>query len=294
MINTCFVSKDFEYFEPKTAHEALSLLKKYGEKAKVMAGGTDLIVRMKLGQWVPNYIINIERIPEWKYINEEGLVKIGCATRICELENSKVIQNRYTALQEAAKLFSSTQIKNMATIGGNLCNASPAGDTACALLVFESSVKLVGDNGERIIALEEFFLEPGKTVLSPDEILTEILMAETGRQTASTFLKIGRVKADMAKISVAIRVERDNEIVKSLRIALGSVAKTPMRLKNIEKKVEGESFVNGLIEEISRLVSKEIRPITDVRSTAEYRREVSKYLVGEALSMAWESAGKVL
>jgi carbon-monoxide dehydrogenase medium subunit len=245
---------------------------------------------MKLEELKSDYLINIKEISALNFINEAKDVYIGCTTRICDLESSEILRTRYTALQEAAGAFSSVQIKNMGTIGGNLCNASPACDTAPPLLVFGAKIKLLRGENEKIIPLEDFFLGPGKTALSPEDLLTEIILPESGPNTGSAFYKLNRVKADIAKVSVAIMVEREDTVIKSFRVALGSVAKTPIRLRNVEEMVEGEKFEEDVIEKVSERVSKEIQPITDIRSTKEYRRDVSKYLVRSAVNLAWKRA----
>lgn len=294
MVNSRIISNDFKYFDAKNINDALSFLAQHGDRTKIIAGGTDLLIQMKLEELKPDYLININGILALNYIHNQKEIYIGCTTRIRDLQHSDLLRIRYTALTEAAQSFSSTQIKNMGTIGGNLCNASPAGDTAPALLVFDAKIKILTSSGERVVPLEEFFIGPGKTILSSYEILTEIVLPELPSNTGSAFLKIGRVKADIAKVNVAVIVKREKDVIKSCRIALGSVAETPIRLKKAEQVIEGKRFDEKLVEKISKIVSEEIKPITDIRSTSDYRREISRTMFKNAFNLAWERANGYL
>ncbi len=292
MINTHILASDFEYVEPKTVEEAMSLLDAYGGKVKVIAGGTDLLVEMKMGGIHPEYLVNISRIPALRYLSEVKGLRIGALTSFRDIERSEAIREKYTALFEAAQSVSSVQIKNMGTIGGNLCHGSPAADSAPPLIVFASKVKLVDKNRERIVPLEDFFRGPGETVLLPGELLVEVQVAELSGQAGSVFLKMGRVSADLAKVSVAVAIEREGEICKDCRIALGAVSKTVLRTKKAEEILKGKKFGEKTVEKASRQASEEIQPITDIRSTAWYRKEVSRILVRDGLLRAWERTGQ--
>lgn len=290
MVNTHILSHPFEYVEPKTIEEAIQYLATYGEKAKVIAGGTDLIVQMKMDKVHPAYLINIAKLPALRYLIEENGLRISALTPFREVEKSKIIKKRYVALHEAAQSVSSVQIKNMGTIGGNLCNASPAADSAPPLIAFGAKVKLAEGNRERVLTLEEFFIGPGKTVLSSKELLIEIQVPELTSQTGSAFLKMIRVSADLAKISAAVVVTREKDLCRDCKIVLGSVAEVPLRTKEAEKILIGKKFKEDLVQKASFSVSDEIKPINDMRSTAWYRREVSKVLVRDAINLAWERA----
>jgi carbon-monoxide dehydrogenase medium subunit len=291
MINTHILAQEFEYLEPKTIEEAIQYLAKHGKKAKVIAGGTDLLVKMKMEEIHPEVLINISRIPSLRYLVEERGLRIGSLTSFREVERSQVIKEKYTALFEAAQSVSSVQIKNMGTIGGNLCHASPAADSAPPLIALGAKVKLVERNRVRILALEEFFAGAGQTVLSPMELMVEIQVPGLPERTGSSFLKIGRVSADIAKVNVAVAIVRQGDICQDCRIALGAVAERPIRLLKVEELMIGERLTQSLVEEVSRKSSEETRPITDVRSTDWYRREVCKVLVRNAISVAWRRAG---
>lgn len=290
MSNTKILSNDFEYFEPEKVEEALSLLDKYGNGAKVLAGGTDLLIRMKKGEIEPKYLVNIKRIRELDFITENGELRIGAATTLRKIEKSHIVKERYSTLFEAVKALGTIQVRNMGTIGGNICNASPAADTAPALLSLCAKVKISSSKGERTIPLEEFFAGPGKTVLLPNELLTEIQIPHQPQGVGSAFLKIARVSADLSKINAAAVIEREGNTCKSCRIALGAVAPTPIRIKKAEEMLSGGKFKEELVRKVALVVSGEIKPISDVRSTVEYRREVSKNLVEDVLRIAWKRA----
>jgi carbon-monoxide dehydrogenase medium subunit len=291
MVNTHILSQEFEYFEPKTIEEAALLLATHGEKAKVVAGGTDLLVQMKMERLHPEYLISIAKIPALHYIIEENGLRIGTLTPFREVERSPTIKNKYLALAEAARSVSSVQIKNMGTLGGNLCHGSPAADSAPPMIAFGAKVKLVGANHERMIPLEDFFLGPGETVLTPGELLVEVQVPELSLQTGSAFLKMARVSADLAKVNVAVVIRRENNFCKECRIVLGAVAKTPLRAKKAEEILKEEGFGADIVKQVSDVASEEIQPITDIRSNAWYRKEVSRILVRDAIGLAWSRAG---
>ncbi len=288
-VNTHIIPVRFEYYEPKTIKEAVELLAKYRGEAKILAGGTDLLVAMKQRVIEPKVIINIKRIRELRFIEDRGdYLAIGATTTLREIEKNPVVKEKFPALLEAVKAMAGTQIRNMATIGGNLCNASPAADTAPPLIVYEAKVKIIGPRGERIVPVEKFFKWVKQTIMEPDELLTEIMIPYHPPNTGSAFIKIARVAMDLAKVNVAVALRVDDRnVVEWVRIALGSVAPTPVRAPSVEKALTGKEFKLETVEEAAKLVVNDISPITDIRSTAEYRREVSKVIVRDALIRAY-------
>ena len=289
MPNSHILSQEFEYFEPRTIEEALSLLAKYEGKARVIAGGTDLLVWMKMGRVSPEYLINISRIPALRYLITDKGLRVGALTPFREVEKHGLIQRKYTAFYEAAKAVTSVQIKNMGTIGGNLCNASPAADSAPPLIAFGGQLRLAEGKKERVISIEEFFVGNGVTCLSPKELLLEILLAEAPASTGSAFIKVARVAADLAKISIAAKVVRDGKSCQDCGIAMGGVAKVPMRLKKTEDVLRGRKFDPALVEKAGQVASEEIQPRSR-RSTSFYKKEVTKVLIRDAINLAWERA----
>ncbi len=289
-MNTHILPQPFEYVEPQTIDEALQYLSEHKEKVKIIAGGTDLLVQMKIGKVSPPCLLSLSKISALRYVIEESGLRMGPLTTFRELQMTPSISKRYTALFEATKAVSTAQIQTMGTLGGNLCNGSPAADSAPPLLVFRGKVKLMDAREERILSLEEFFIGPGKTALKAGEMLTEIELEEVNERTGSAFKKLGRVSADLSKVSIAVAIVRKDDLCKECRIAVGAVAPVPMRARKSESILIGKKIERSLIEKVSHQVSQEISPIDDIRSTAWYRREVVKAMARETIQLAWERA----
>jgi len=287
--------REFEYFEPSSLSEAVALLDRYGEEAKVLAGGTDLLVWMKEGARRPKYIVNIKHIPGVRHIHfteAEGL-RIGALTSVREIETADIIREKFSGLQQAAGELASVQVRNLATIGGNLCTASPAANLAPPLLVMGARVKLRGLRGERVLPLEEFFEGPGSTAMDR-EILTEIVVPAPEAKSRSLYKSISRRNAvDLAIVGVAVagRIDSRAGEWKSVRIALGAVAPTPMRALLAEKTLAGKKVANGAIAEAARTAAEEARPVTDLRASAWYRKEMINVLLRRSLE---ELAGNAI
>ena len=290
-MNTHIIPVRFEYFAPKTLDEAVDLLSRFRGRAKVLAGGTDLIVQMKVGRVRPEYVVSIRWLRELDFIDarEDGL-HIGALTKLRRIEKSDVVRRDFIALYEAVKAMGGVQVRCMGTVGGNLCNASPAADTAPPLMVYEARVKAVSTRGEREIPITKFFKGPGKSALEPDEILTEVMIPYQPANTGSAFLKVARTSMDLAKVNVAVAINVREGVVRWARIALGAVAPTPIRALKAEAYLAGKELGEDVIARAAEIAASETRPITDVRSTAWYRREVSKVLVKDALRIAYGRA----
>jgi carbon-monoxide dehydrogenase medium subunit len=292
MVNSHILPQEFQYYEPRTLVEAVSLLQTYGASAKILAGGTDLLVQMKLGKIQSQHLINISKIAELRFLIEEQGLRIGPLTLHRDLEKSSIVHERFTALFEAARSVTSVQVRNMGTLGGNLCHASPAADSAPALIVLGARIKIAGGGGNRTLLLEDFFVNPGKTHLMPSELLAEIQVPEPGAGSGSAFVKLTRVAADLAKVNIAVFIQREKDVCRNCRIASGAVAPKPIRLKQAEEVLHGKRFEENLFRLAGEKAAAEIQPITDIRSTAWYRQEVTKVLVRDALQKAWERAGR--
>ena len=293
MTNSHILVHEFDYVEPASLAEAISLLSEHGGQAQVLAGGTNLLVWMKMEQRSSEYVINIGKLPGLSGILlQDGGLEIGALTKIRALRNAEQVQADYTALAEASASFGSTQIQMMGTIGGNLCNGSPASDTVPALVAFGAELAIVGSDGERTLPVEEFLLGPGKTALQDGELLTSIRLWPPQQGTGSAFIKLSRVAADLAKASVAAVIVREGDRIVDCRLAYGSVGPTVMRAREAEKLLIGKPFNPELALEAGQVAAGEISPIDDVRSTAWYRREVVKALTHDALRMAWKRAGE--
>ena len=278
----------FDYVRPASLQDALRVLAERTD-ACVLAGGTNLIVDMKLERVAPDVVVDISSLPELVGIHEEaGTIRIGALTPIRALATSALLWEKATALAEAAAAFGSTQIAMRGTIGGNICNGSPASDTVPALLALEAEAVLVGPDAERTVAVGDLLDSPGKTRVRTGEILKEIRLSATGNQTTSAFLKLSRVRADLSKVSVAVRLVRDGDAIQTARIELGSVGPTVVRARKVESVLGGKTFSDATVLEASQLVSEEIDPIDDVRSSADYRRRAAQALVHDCLLAAWE------
>jgi carbon-monoxide dehydrogenase medium subunit len=280
----------FQYFVPETLNEAFSLLQELGAEARVLAGGTDLLVKMKQRAIdpMPKYIINIKKIPSLQYLQADGKdgLRLGTLAKIQEIKYFLPIRQRFLGLAQAAGILSTAQVRNIATIGGNLCNASPAAETAPVLITLSAKIKIVGKDQERIVPLEEFFLGPGKTVLQNDEILTEIQVPDPPPNSTSVYLKHGKRLSDIAIVGLALTITMDGNKCSDAKIALASAGPTPMRVKKAEALMIGKEINEKLIEEVGKTVSEESRPIDDFRGYADYRREKAGLLAKEAIKQA--------
>ncbi len=279
--------------KPGSMEEAVSLLSEYEGAAKVMAGGTDLLVQLKKGVLPPGYIIDLKGIPgqdNITYDEERGLVISGMTT-VRSIELSSIIKSRFCCLAQAASQLGTIQIRNRATIGGNVCNAVPSAETAPALLVLEAQLKLISVDGERVIPIESFFLNPGQTVLSPYEILTEINIPDLPAGSGSAYMAWTLRKAlDLAMVGVAVVTTINNSILTEVRIALGSVAPIPIRARKAEALLQGQRLDDELLNEVGLVAAQEASPIDDIRGSAEYRRKMITVLVKKAIRQSVQQA----
>lgn len=290
--NTKILAQEFEYLAPKTLNEALSLLEKYKDKsARVLAGGTDLLVKMKIIDLKTDYLINIKNIPELNFIDTSDGLKIGAAVSLSHIERIGKVKEGYPALYEGIKSMAAIAVRNMGTIAGNICNASPAADTVPSLIAYGAEIKLVSKRGERTILVEDFIIGVGKTVIEDDEIITQVNIPEMNKNSGSAFSKKGRVKADIAKINLAVYLERENNICKDCKIVLGSVAVKAIRAKEAEGLLKGQTVNTSLMDKIAKKASEEIKPIDDIRSSVEYRTEIARVMVEDTVRIAWKRAG---
>ena len=286
LVNTHIIPVEFTYHAPETLEEALKLLREYQGQVRIIAGGTDLIVDIKLRRKEPKHIISLSRIRKLDYIIEEDSgIRIGAATKLRSIEKSRIIYERFEALHQAVKSIASIQVRNMGTLVGNICNASPAADSAPPLLIYEAIVTAQNLERSRKIMMRNFFTGPGKTCLRDDEIVTEIFIPYPPRDSVSSFLKISRVGMDLAKVNIALLLKFNGKVVEDFRIALGAVAPTPLRIFRAEEYLRHKLLNEENLKKVEEIVSEEIKPITDVRSTEWYRREVSKTLIRDALNM---------
>jgi carbon-monoxide dehydrogenase medium subunit len=282
-----------DYFEPKTVSEAVSLLAKYGPEAKVIAGGTDMLVDMKYKE-EPGCLINIKKIPGLSSIQENGgSLRIGALTTIRDIETNALVRDKLPVLWESSHQFASLQIRNTATIGGNICRASPSGETLAPLLVLEAAGKCAFSDGEKTQAFTSFFQGPGKSVLGTKGLLTEIDVPYPAAASKSVYLKHAvRGAMDIAMVGVAVLVTPDatKNNVQDVRIGLGAVAPTPIRATKTEALLRGKPLSAALIKEAAALAAAESSPINDQRSSAENRRWIVEALTRRGLTQTWKAA----
>ncbi len=284
--------RPFEYFEPETVEDAAKLLSGYGEKGKLLAGGVELIPRIRLRSIRPEYIVNIQKIPGLDYIEGNGKegVRFGALTPIRSLELSPMIQKDYSILYEATHQLPSVQVKSMGTLVGNLCVGTPASDMATSLFALDAELKIVNATGENTIPISTFYKGPGQTVLQPGEIVMEVILPPAKPQTGGAFQHLVRTRADISKVCVAVIITMTDGTCREVRIALGAVAPTVIRAQSAEAALKGRKIDQNIIESAAKSAAEKTKPITDLRSTTEYRKEAARILVKRALIKALEKA----
>ena len=278
----------FDYYEPKTAEEACRLLSEFEGEVRILAGGTDLIPRMKTGLIKPRGLVNIKKIPGLQSItvDPETGISIGALALISDLATHPLLLERFPIVATAARSIGSLQVRNLATVGGNLCNAAPSADMAPALLAMDATVKIAGPSGNRAMPLEKFFMGPGKVNLGRGEWLTEIHIPFPPIHTGQVYLKHSVRRAmDIAivGVGVALSFEEEGGVCRKARIALGAVAPTPVRAKRAEALILGKKLRDISAATIGEEVSREAAPISDVRGSAGYRSEMISRLIVKAI-----------
>lgn len=276
-----------QYFAPRKIEEALEILSKYGKEIKVIAGGTDLLIQYYDRLYEIDTWLDLKNIKELKEIKiYQNQMEIGAMVTHAQLEKSEDIKKYFPILGQAAADIGSPQIRNRGTVGGNIVNASPAGDLLAPLMAYDAQFKLLSIQKETLIPAEEFFIGPKKTILEPVQLLTRIILPLPSERTYGCWIKIGKRKAlIIATITLALVVEmaEDNKTVKDVRTCLGSVAPTPIEIKEIRKKMVGKNFSQLDFNQLGQIVEDKISPIDDIRGTREYRKDVAKNIMIKAL-----------
>jgi carbon-monoxide dehydrogenase medium subunit len=284
----------FDYYEPTTIKEALTLLDKHHGEVKVLAGGTDLVAKMKESRLSPGHVIHIGLIKELYGIsshNGNGLV-IKPMTVIREIEQNSGLYPEYSVLPDAAKELADPSIRNMATIGGNLINAAPSADMAPPLIVLSATVKLVKVSQERVIPVEQFFTGPYSTLIAPDELMVEISVPAISGSNSGVYLKHHmRGGKGLGSIGIAVNLNVDSGFkCEDIKVAIGAVAPVPMRAFNAEHAMKGQIITAKVIEEAARAASEECNPRDSIRGSADYKRAIVKSLFKEAIAKALDLA----
>ncbi len=288
--------KDFTYFAPETLEEALSLLSRYQDESKIIAGGQSLLILMRQGLVTPEPLIDIRGVSSLDYITcdeNEGL-SIGALTPHRAIEESPVIRERFPALAEMEEKVASVQTRNWGTIGGNLCHSDPAGDPAPVLIAMNAKVKISSTRGERVVAVEDFAVDYFETVLAPDEILTEIQVPIPPPHSGTAYDKFSKREGDMAIVGTAVSLTLDSRTGKGreARIVLNAVASVPVRAKNAEKLLAGKEISLALLDEAGRAAAGEISPGADIHASEEYRSKLIKVMVKRVAQAAFANASR--
>lgn len=281
-----------EYLEPTTLAEACTLLSRYDGRARVIAGGTDLLPKMKRREIVPECLVGLSGIPGLDSVTyTEGNLRLGTMATLASVAASPVVRDRFSVLHQAIRNMASAQVRNLGTVAGNLCNASPSADSAAALMALGASLTLRTAQEERTIPVESFFIGPSETVLKPGEILAGIQVPQPLPHSAGVYIKhTVRRAMDLGIVGVAVSIAVEDGICRDIHIALGSVAPTPIRATRAEALLRGKSRDKQILSEVGKQAAAECQPITDLRASAEYRREMAEVLVQRAIDRAWSAA----
>ena len=278
----------FDYLEPATLSEAFSLLEQHGDNARVIAGGTSLIIWMRQRLLMPKVVIGLGRIPDFDTITfdpQEGL-RIGAGARHRDIELSPAVKQQYPLLQETFRKVAQPRIRNMGTIGGNLAGGDPLTDPGASLIALDAELTLTSSTGKRTVSLEEFFVDYYQTALEPGELLTEIRVPPPQRPGWSHIKFTPRSVEDFATVGVAVTLRVNAGSCEDVRLALNSVASTIVRAKRAEDVLRGHRLTDNLLREAGEIAASEVDPMDDNRGSADYKRDLVKVLVRRAAEQA--------
>jgi len=286
------IPRSFEYFSPRTLDEAIGLLQKLGPDAKLLSGGQSLIPMMKLRILSPQHIVDINRIPGLDYISEnDGHLKIGALAREHQLETSEIIDSKLPILADTAKFIADPLVRSQATVCGNLAHGDPANDHPATMLALGAKVVATGPNGQREIAIEDFFPGLFTTALEPEEILTEIRIPLPPAKSGGAYLKLERKVGDFATAGVAVQLTLDDAgNCSKAGVGLTNVGMTPIKATKTESFLAGKTLDEATINEASVIAASESQPMDDIRGSAEYKRDLVRVLTARALTRALERA----
>lgn len=284
----------FNYHEPSSVDEATRLMGEIRGEASVLAGGTDLLVNMKMGKASPKHVVSLSRIEELRGAKrEQGALTLGACVTAGELKEHVDIKAEFNGLCQSAGSLGSPLIRNLATVGGNIVTARPAADLPPSLMAYGASLLLKKEKGERLLPLESFFKGPGQTMIEPEEILCAVILNEPPPYSGGAYVKLGVRKAleiSIVNVAAFIALDGPNGPVKEARIVLGAVAPFPFRAPSAEAVLMGERPDDELFEKAGTAAAKDAKPIDDFRASAEYRRDMVKVLTRRALKQAYEEA----
>ncbi len=275
----------FDYSEPATLKKVVEEVD--GQKARVLAGGVDLVLKMRLRQILPERVVSLQKVPGLDYVKANGKgLQFGAMATLRQIEHSQAVREKWPLLSEALSRIVSVQTKAMGTAVGNLCVGTPASDVAPALFAMGARLRITGAGGEREIPIEGFFLDVGKTALKPHEIVAAVLVPNIPAGSGGAFMKLSKTAEDIAKVNAAVMMTLSGGKCLDARIALGSVAPTPIRAMRAEEALRGQGVNEETIAAAAVAAAEAACPISDVRSTAQYRKEMVRVLVKDALDRA--------
>ncbi|HEX2450893.1 MAG TPA: xanthine dehydrogenase family protein subunit M [Gemmatimonadales bacterium] len=283
----------FDYHAPRTLQEAIRLLRQHGDRAKVLSGGQSLLPLLKLRLAYTTQLVDIGRIPNLAYINEEGgFLRIGAATREADLERSELVRRKFPILYDTALVIADPLVRNRATVGGNLAHGDPANDHPATMLALGAEIVAWGPKGERTIAIADFFKDVFETALAPDEILTEIRIPVPPAGSGGAYLKLERKVGDYAAAGAAAQVTlATNAAIQRAAIALTNAGPTPVKATRAEEFLKGKKPSDEVLGEAGRLAAEAGSPSADWRGAVDYKREMARVLTTRALARAVERAG---
>lgn len=288
------IPPSFEYLRPKTVPEAVAMLQQHGNEAKILSGGQSLIPMMKLRLARPGFLIDINRIAGLSYVKEDGgYLKIGGLTREAELEASPIVRSKYPILLDTAHVIADPQVRNMATVGGNLAHGDPANDHPATMMALGAQVVATGPKGDRVIRIEEFFISLFTTALEHQEILTEIRIPMPPPRSGGAYFKLERKVGDFATVAVAAQLTLDDKgACQKVGIGLTNVGPTPVKARKAEEFLRGNKLDETSINQAAQLAADQSQPSPDLRGPVDYKRGLVKELTKRALFRALERAGK--
>ncbi len=283
----------FEYYAPTSVEEAVALLEANGENAFIMAGGTDLLIKRRHQMIHPKVVVSLKKIQGMNrisYNRKKGLF-IGATALLADITKQRSIKKFYPAIAKAAGNTANVQIRNMGTIVGNLCNASPAADNAPALLALNAVLTIQGPQGKRTVPLEDFFVGPGLTVLQPAEIVAAIIVPVPPPGSAAAYLHLSaRGKIDCSAANAGVFLSLKNKKIETARLFIGACGPIPMRMRKAEKKLTGQKLTGNLAHQAGQLASRQSTPISDVRADKDYRLKMVTVLAKRAIIEAYQHA----
>ena len=288
------IPPSFEYLRPKTIPEAIAMLQQHGDAAKILSGGQSHIPMMKLRLARPSILVDINRISGLSHVKEEdGYLKIGGLTREAELEASPLVRSKYPILADTTHVIADPQVRNLATVGGNLAHGDPANDHPATMIALGARVVANGPKGERVIPIEKFFLSLFTTALEPDEILTEIRVPIPPARSAGAYLKLERKVGDFATAAVAVQMTFDEQgACQKVGIGLTNVGATPVKAQKAEQFLLAKKLDDDAISQAAQLAADEAEPSADLRGPVEYKKGLVKELAKRALQLTRERVRK--